>query len=102
MSADKNSLDDVIRDSKEILGPDLVGAKVDWNAVESKLMARVETEARSRAGLTRFAGRRAVWGGIAAALAIAASVPMFLAPGSLSFLTAAMPSSRSIHRRSPI
>jgi hypothetical protein len=82
MSPEKRTLDDVIRDSKELLGPDLVGAKVDWDGIESRLMARVKSESRATGGLVRFAGRRSLWGGVAAALAIAASVPMFVSRGA--------------------
>src|SRR4051812_1887151 len=87
-NAQKPTLDEVIRDSKEILGPDLTGAKLDWERLESSLMARVETESRSRVARARFAGRRGLWGGVAAALAIAASVPMFLSHGAETALDA--------------
>jgi ferric-dicitrate binding protein FerR (iron transport regulator) len=64
-----------------MLEPSLGGADIDWNKVDAKLFARVNAEAKSHGALGRFAGTRA-WAAAAAALALAAAIPMMLGRSS--------------------
>ena len=76
MSAEKPTLDDLVRDAKAERGPD-----VDWEKVEAKLFPRVEREARAQAALRAYAGPRRVWVAAAVVIAAAAAVPLFLGRG---------------------
>ncbi len=79
MTGEKLTLEEVVRDSKDLLDPALMGVNVAWQATEAKLLARVEAEAEARRSRARYAGRRRLWGGAAMGLALAASVPLFVA-----------------------
>ncbi|HEY2509707.1 MAG TPA: FecR domain-containing protein [Polyangiaceae bacterium] len=69
------ALDELIREAKDQKGP-----SVDWGKVEAGLFVRVEREARAQEALGRHAGA-GKWVGIAAVLAVAAAIPLFLAHG---------------------
>jgi ferric-dicitrate binding protein FerR (iron transport regulator) len=79
MTDENVTLDDVVRDSKTLLDPALVGVNIDWERSEVALLARVEAEARFERA--RLGGRRRLWAGAALALAAAAAIPLFLARG---------------------
>jgi hypothetical protein len=81
MTDENVTLDDVVRDSKTLLDPALVGVNIDWERSEVALLARVEAEARFERSRARLGGRRRLWAGAALALAAAAAIPMFLARG---------------------
>ncbi len=55
----------------------LHGDVPDWEKIEQRLLARIETDRTTQASLERFAGHRRVWGGVAGALAIAAGIAIF-------------------------
>ena len=79
MTDENVTLDDVVRDSKTLLDPALVGAKIDWERSEVALLARVEAEARFERSRARFGGRRRLWAGAAVVLAVAAAIPLVFA-----------------------
>jgi ferric-dicitrate binding protein FerR (iron transport regulator) len=72
-------LDDLLRESREHLGTREAGA-LDWDRVERGLFARIESEqARERREMLAARSRhRVAWGVGAAALAVAASVALFV------------------------
>jgi hypothetical protein len=89
MSPEKLTLDDVVRESREILDPSLAGKRVDWESIDEKLFARVASEARAQGAIAKLEGRRG-WATAAAALAFAAAVPFMLGRSSTTPLEDAL------------
>ena len=97
MSSQKVTLEEVVRESRDLLDPELVGARVDWSKVDAQLFARIGTEAKTQGALVKFAGRRS-WGAVAAVLAVAAALPLMFAHSSSN--TGAMPLEDAVARES--
>ena len=78
MNPQKPTLDELVREAKETSPPD-----VDWAKVEAKLFPRFEREASARAARAKYGGGQArLWAGVALAMGIAATIPLFFARGS--------------------
>ncbi len=74
MSRRKPTLSELVREAREERVPD-----VDWGKIEEPLFARVAEEARVRAAVEKYEGKRRTWVTAGVVLAIAASVPLFYA-----------------------
>jgi len=74
VSPRKPTIDDLVREAREERVPD-----VDWAKMEEPLFARVAEEARSRAAVEQYEGKRRTWVAAGVVLAMAAAVPLFLA-----------------------
>jgi hypothetical protein len=77
MSPEKPTLDSLVREAKESQCPE-----TDWSKVEAKLFPRVEREARAQAALGEYGGKKRAWVAVAAVIAVAAAIPLFVGHGS--------------------
>lgn len=76
------ALEQVVGEARDLLEPKLTGSEPDWDRMEEALMRRVEAEQQ----VARLGGSRGLWGGAAAALALAAAAVLVVgrAPSSAS------------------
>jgi hypothetical protein len=73
MSGRKPSLDELVGEAKE----DLVPGEIDWAKIEAELMPRIEREAKARAAVEAYRGKRSRWVAAGVAIAAAAALPLF-------------------------